>query len=258
MNSISTNLKKRIIPVILFSNFQVVKSREFKDYRTFGNLEQTISVFNHRNVDEIVVIDIEASKTKSGINLNVLKILSRNSIMPFSYGGGIQNIKDIEKCLKSGCDKVVINTQSLKNVKFVKEAAAVFGSQCIIISVDYKVLRKDKWEIYSHAGLQTKKIHLLKYLMELENLGAGELILTSVNHDGKMDGYDTSLFEKISKKITIPVIINGGCGIPKHMLDPLNCGASGVSAGSIFYFSQYSYQDIKDFLLKNKIQVRTS
>ena len=110
MTNLSTNLKKRVIPIILFSNYQVVKSREFKDYRVLGNLEQTINVFNHRNVDEIIIVDIEASKIKSKINLEVLKILSKNSLMPLSYGGGIQTIEDIQKCLELGCDKVVINS----------------------------------------------------------------------------------------------------------------------------------------------------
>jgi len=249
-------LKKRVIPVILFSDYQVVKSREFKDFRTFGSLEQTINVFNHRNVDEIIVVDIDASKKNLGINLEVLEILSRNSVMPFSYGGGIKNIEDIEKCLRLGCDKVIINSQILKNSNFIKKASATFGSQCIVASIDYNILKNNKWEIYSHAKLPTSKIEIIKYLIKLKNLGAGELILTSVGRDGRMKGYDISLIEKILKEIDIPIILNGGCGTPEHMLKPLNLGVSAVSAGSIFYFSEYSYRDIKEFLRNNNIKVR--
>lgn len=258
MTNLSTNLKKRVIPIILFSNYQVVKSREFKDYRVLGNLEQTINVFNHRNVDEIIIVDIEASKIKSKINLEVLGILSKNSLMPFSYGGGIQTIDDIQKCLELGCDKVVINSKCLKDIKFVYEAAKVFGNQCIIVSVDYKVLSKNKWGIFSHSGLDTNRLELRQYIKDLVNSGAGEIFLTSVKHEGKMEGYDATLVKKISGEINIPILLNGGCGIPQHMIEPFTSGADGLCAGSIFYFSQYSYKDIKDFLIKNKINVRPS
>ena len=258
MNDLVTGLKKRVIPIILFSNYQVVKSREFKDYRVFGNLEQTINVFNQRNIDEIIVLDVESSKIKSKVNLEILKILSRSSLMPFSYGGGIQTIEDIQKCLISGCDKVVINSKCLKDIKFVYEASKVFGSQCIVVSVDYKVLNKDKWKIFSHIGLNTDHIEPQQYIKDLVNSGAGEIILTSVNHEGKMKGYDESFAKIICDEINIPVLVNGGCGSPEHMIKPFTFGVDGVCAGSIFYFSQYSYKDIKDFLIKNKINVRPS
>ena len=132
-----TNLKKRIIPIILVKDYQVVKSRQFRDFRTFGNLEQTINVFNNRNVDEIIILDIDASKKQTKINLEILSILSKNNIMPLSFGGGINSIKDIELCLKHGCDKVVINSKSLQNINFIKEASSVFGKQCIVCSIDY-------------------------------------------------------------------------------------------------------------------------
>ncbi len=257
MKDLKTNLKKRVIPIILFSNYQVVKSKEFKDFRIFGNLEQTINVFNNRNVDEIIVLDIDASKKKTKINLDVLKILSRNTLMPFSYGGGIQTIDDIQQCLIYGCDKVIINTKCLQKIEFIKEASRSFGSQCIVASVDYKVTNENKYEIFSHAGSQINNLDINKYIKDLEKFGAGEIMLTSVNHEGKLKGYEKGLLEKVSREINIPILINGGCGIPEHMVEPLLLGADGVCAGSIFYFTQYAYKDIKNILQKNKIKVRS-
>ena len=151
--SFVSNLKKRVIPIILVKDYQVVKSRNFKDFRIFGNLEQTITVFNTRNVDEIVILDIDASKKKLKVNLEYLNILSKNNIMPLSYGG-INSIEDIELCLKHGCDKIVLNTKAIQNIEFVKKASDIFGSQCITCSIDYKV-KNNNLKIFSHSGLNT-------------------------------------------------------------------------------------------------------
>lgn len=256
MKELNTNLKKRVIPIILFSNYQVVKSKEFKDYRIFGNLEQTINVFNQRNVDELIVLDIDASKKKTKINLDILKILSKNTIMPFSYGGGIQTIGDIQQCLTFGCDKVVINSQFIENIQFVTEAARVFGSQCIVASIDYNILNENNYQIFSHSGLKTDNINVKKYINDLICLGAGEIIITSVNHEGKLKGYDNSLLQNICKEVNIPILINGGCGKPDDMIEPLLLGADGVCASSIFFYTQYAYRDIKNTLYENKIKVR--
>ena len=258
MSTANSNLKKRVIPLILLSNYQVVKSREFKDYRVFGNLEQTITVFNNRNVDEIIVLDIDASKYKSKINLELLEILSKNCLMPFSYGGGIQSSEDIKKCLLFGCEKVVINSKCINDISFISKMARIFGRQCLVVSVDYEIVEKNKWKVYSHAGLKTDKLDLKKYLLNLANEGAGELILTAVNKEGNMGGYDTTLYENICKEIDIPIILNGGCGNPKHIKKPFALGADGCGASSIFYYTQYSYKDIKDYLVENKISVRPS
>jgi len=256
MKALNTNLKKRVIPIILVSNHQVVKSKEFKDYRVFGNLAQTINVFNQRNVDEIIVLDIDAQKKKSKINLDILKILSRNTTMPFSYGGGIQTIDDIKQCLNFGCDKVVINSKFIQNIKFVSESAQTFGSQCIIASVDYNILNKNNFQIFSHSKLKTDNLNIKNYINDLNRLGVGEIIITSVNHEGNLKGYDHSLLQSILNEVDIPILINGGCGKPEDMIQPLLLGAEGVCASSIFFYTQYAYRDIKNILLRNKIKVR--
>ena len=257
MEKSNTNLKKRVIPIILVKDYQVVKSRQFKDYRTFGNLEQTINVFNNRNVDEIIILDIDASKKEKKINLEILKILSKNNIMPLSFGGGINSIKDIELCLKHGCDKVIINSSCLRKIDFIKEASKVFGKQCIVCSIDYKLNNNDL-KIYSHSGVNTEKLEIKTYINDLIDNGAGEIILTSVDNEGLMKGFDKDLHKILSEELEIPILINGGCGEPKDMLEILVKNQfDAVCASSIFFYTQFGYSDIKQFLLKSNINVRT-
>lgn len=253
--NIPTFLKKRIIPIILTSNYEVVKSLKFSDYRLFGNLEQTISLFNNRNVDEIIILDIDASKKKINLNTNILKILSRESIMPLTYGGGIQNLYDIENCLRHGCDKVSINSKFLTDKKFIKESVRVFGSQSIVASVDYKIVNNNFF-IYSHATGKLMDMNIFDHIKILEDSGAGEILLTSCNNDGLMAGYETTLLNTLEDKIRIPIILNGGCGSLDHALVALKTKASAIGMSSIFYFTQYSYSDIKKFLKKKNCNVR--
>ena len=251
-----TNLKKRVIPVILFLNYQIVKSRRFEDYRIFGNLEQTICVFNHRAVDEIVILDIGASKQGGGVDLEVLKILSRNSMLPIAYGGGIQTLNEIEKCLSAGCDKIVINSEGIRNPEFIHKASKVFGSQCIVTSVDYTGEAGENCKVFSHSGLNTGHLRVEDFIVQLAEMGAGEMLITNIGHDGTMKGYDKVILNKIASRINVPILINGGCGHPKHMAEVLNSGAEGCCAGSIFYYSEFGYRDIKNYLSSHGINIR--
>jgi len=250
-----TNLKKRIIPVILIKDYQVVKSRCYKDYRIFGNLEQTINVFNVRDVDEILILDIEPSKKNEHVNVDILKILSRNSLMPITYGGGIHALEDIQSCLKYGCDKVVINTQAILEPDFIKRAAKEFGSQCITVSIDYKIDSKE-FSLLSHAGANINGINLLDFIKKMEDFGAGELYITSVSSEGMMKGYELGLMKKIYEHVSVPIIINGGCGEPVHMQEAINNGAEGVCASSMFLYTEHGYKDVKSFLKINGIEIR--
>ncbi len=249
-----TKLAKRIIPLILFRDFQVVKSIEFSKFRVVGNFEQTIEVFNIRDVDEIIILDIEASSKKKEINLEVLKILSKNAGMPFSFGGGIKNLFDIEKSLKSGADKVIINNHAINNLSFIKEASIQFGSQCIVTAIDYKIKNKNFF-LYSHVKKEELKINIFDYIKRIEDSGSGEIFLSSVNNDGLMKGFELSLIDQIHNS-QIPIILSGGCGSPKHIEKALKSNISGVAAGSIFYYSQFSYDDIKKYLRENKLNIR--
>tara|TARA_B100000795_G_scaffold269956_1_gene261354 strand:+ start:1490 stop:2257 length:768 start_codon:yes stop_codon:yes gene_type:complete len=254
MDESNTNLKLRVIPVILVHNMQVVKSRGFSDYRVVGNLEQTIEVFNRRKVDEIIVFDIGASKDNLGVNLNILKLISRNTLMPLSYGGGIASLKDIEKCLSSGCDKVVINSQALRNIKLIKDAVDVFGSQAIVASVDFKLVGKE-YKIYNHAEHDICQTNFLDHIDNVFSAGVGELVLSSVDADGELTGYDLDILSFLPET-NVPLLINGGCGKPEHMKNAFRNKISGCCAGSIFYYSEYGYRDIKEYLISNSIRVR--
>ena len=246
-----TNLKKRIIPIILINNYQVVTSRNFSDYRVFGNLEQTIEIFNRRDVDEIIILNISSSKKKELLDLNILKMMSRNTLMPFSYGGGIKTLHDIEKCLNLGCDKVSLNNIILRDDKFLNEAVKEFGSQAITASLDY-VIDNNKPFLYDHTRSKKLNIDFDDFIKSVHDKNCGEILITCVNSDGYLKGYNLS----IRKIINCPIIINGGCGVPLNMLNAFEEGADACGAGSIFYYTKYAYKDLKDFLKKNQVKVR--
>jgi len=251
----NTNLKVRVIPTILIKGYQIVKSRKFEDYRIVGNLEQTIEVFNRRNVDEIIIYDIDASKKKSGVNLELLKLISRNSLMPLTYGGGITSIKEIENCLALGCDKVSLNSIALNNPGFVSKAVNIFGSQAIVGAIDYIVI-EGKERVYSHAKNEALNTTLEDFFYTLIDTRIGEIVLTSVDHDGTLSGYDLSVLDRIAASCSNPILVNGGCGHPNDMVQAFNNNAAGCCAGSIFYYTEYSYLDIKKHAYVNNINVR--
>ena len=249
-----SNITKRIIPIILFQEFQVVKTIKFSKLRVIGNFEQTIETFNIRDVDEIIILDIEASKKNYKINLDVLKSLSRNANMPFSFGGGVKTLNDVERILKNGADKVVINNQAIKNLKFIEEASRKFGKQCIVSAVDYKI-DGDKFLLYSHSQKKTLDNDIFEYLKILEDSGAGEILLSSVDNDGLMKGFEMELIKKIHKT-RIPIILSGGCGNPQHIKIAFENNVDAVAAGSVFYFSHFSYSDLKQYLFEHKQNIR--
>lgn len=250
-----TNLKKRIIPIILINNHQVVTSRNFSDYRVFGNLEQTIEIFNRRDVDEIIMLNISSSKKKELLDLNTLKTMSRNTLMPFSYGGGIKTLHDIERCLNLGCDKVSLNDIIRSDNKFLYEAVKEFGSQAIIASLDY-VIDNNKPFLYDHITSKKLDIDFDDFIKSVYDKNCGEILITCVNSDGYLKGYNLSILKKFRKIINCPIIVNGGCGVPLNMLNAFEEGADACGAGSIFYYTKYAYKDIKDFLKKKNIKIK--
>tara|TARA_B100000315_G_C14464185_1_gene535168 strand:+ start:201 stop:932 length:732 start_codon:yes stop_codon:yes gene_type:complete len=240
---------------MLVSNYQIVKSRNFSDYRVVGNFQQTIGVFNIRNVDEIIILDIDSSKKSSGINLEVLKFLSKYNIMPLSYGGGINTLEDISACLKLGCDKIVLNSKIIEDESFIKKASEEFGSQCIVASIDL-IKKKDEIKIFSHKNNKVIDKSIYSFLEKLQKDGAGEILINSYDNDGVMNGYDTDLINKIQNYVEIPLMVAGGCGNPKHIADVLKKDVDAACAGSIFFYTEYGYGEIKDHLIKEKINVR--
>ena len=217
----------------------------------------TVDTFNKRRVDELIIVDIGASKYENPeVNTFVLKILSRNCLMPVAYGGGISTLEDINCCLNEGCDKVVINSYILKNPDFLRDAIHCFGSQCIIVSVDYRMDNKGNPVIFSHSGFDDCKFGFFEYIDFINECQAGEIILTNVDKEGWMNGLDLEIIPWAREKLDIPILLHGGAGSPEHIYDGIQSGASAVCAGSIFAFSQYGYRDIKEFLKRKNIPVR--
>lgn len=227
----------RIIPVLLLQNGGLVKSVKFKDYRYIGDPINAVRIFNDSYADEIVILDIEASRKGTVIELQLVKEVGEEANMPFSVGGGITTINTIYELLKNGAEKVILNTVALKDPGFVKEASDNFGSSTISVCIDIKKSLLGKYGIYSHSDKKTLSIPYMDYIRKIEDAGAGEIIIQSVDNDGVMKGYDTRLYENISKEINVPVIALGGAGDVSD-LEKLWTGSSvnSFAAGSLFVY----------------------
>jgi len=247
-------LKKRVIPVLTFNGFALVKTRQFANPRMVGNPMQAARVYNNRNVDELIFIDILATKQNRKLNLGVVKQVINECFMPVTIGGGINSIKDINDLLQIGADKVVIKTVALHNPGFIKKAAEVFGSQCIVVSVD---VYKENNELKIYEGLHEHKRNAIDFIKEIEDLGAGELFINDVLNDGMMKGFNVNMFNDISVNTNLPIIACGGGGVPEHFPELLvNTNVTGLAASSIFNFTQYTPFDIKYSISKNGYPVR--
>ncbi|HEH4506796.1 TPA: imidazole glycerol phosphate synthase subunit HisF [Campylobacter coli] len=245
-------LKTRIIPCVLLKNSQLVKSIEFKNFRTIGHLTSTMRIYNARNVDELIILDIDASKSGE-IDFESIEDLAKECFMPLTIGGGIKSLEDIQKILNLGADKISINSKALEDPNFIAKAANRFGSQCIVCSIDVK-RKGDRICVYDKGNLLEK--NPLELALEYENQGAGELLLTSVDFEGKAQGYDLELLKIFQNKLKIPLIINGGLGKPSDAIEALNLGADALGGAYIFHFSQYTPKDIKEELAKKGFAVR--
>jgi len=246
-------LKVRIIPILTFNGFGLVKTKNFLNPRMVGNPVQAARVYNSRGVDELVFLDIFASEQKRKINLKMVGDVIKECYMPVAIGGGIETIEDINDLLKIGADKVVIKTKALTDIKFIKQAVAFFGSQCITIAVD--VIRKnDVYMIHNKIGLE---LTLDKFIEQMEGCDVGEYVLTSVDHDGMMNGFDIELIDQFTKVTNKPLIAVGGGGNLLHYSELFTrTKVEAVGSASIFHFTQYTPLDIKKELLTQGIPVR--
>lgn len=247
-------LKIRVIPILSFNGFALVKTKQFGNPRMVGNPTQVARVYNSRNVDELVFVDIFASKQKRKINLAVVKQVINECFMPVTIGGGINSIEDIHNLLKIGADKVVLKSIALQKPNFLKDAVKTFGSQCIVVSVD--VQRVDnEYKIYHND--EVKNLLAVDFIKEMEDLGAGELFINDVNNDGMMNGFDIELFNTLCKDVRIPIIASGGAGKPEHFSDLLeNVNVTGVAGASIFHYTQFTPFDIKYAINQINLPVR--
>ncbi len=247
-------LKHRVIPCVLLKDWQLVKSIQFGSFRTIGHPTSTVRIYNSRDVDELIVLDIDASLNNEPINTELITDMSDECFMPLTIGGGIKTIKDVYTVLGAGADKISINSEAIKNPSFIKEIATIFGSQCVVCSIDIKKV-DGEYRVYSKKDgiLDISPIELIK---EYEKQGAGEILLTSVDFEGMAKGYDIELIKVISKEIQIPIIINGGMGKPSDGVEALKNGADALASAYIFHFSQYTPNDIKEELKRYNFPVR--
>jgi len=250
-------LKTRIIPTLLFKGFGLVKGKGFDSWRRVGTALQSIRVYNLREVDELIFLDIAATPEKKTPDFRQIDELADNCFMPMTVGGGVTTIDDIRDLLAVGADKVAINTSALEIPELVRDGAREFGSQCIVVSIDVRKAANGKREVTSHCGKCATGRDPVEWAREVEALGAGEILLTSVERDGTMIGYDVDLLRDVSAAVNVPVIASGGCGNYGHMAEVLSSTrVSALAAASIFHFTAQTPREAKCYLAERGFQVR--
>ena len=250
-------LKTRIIPCLDVKNGKVVKGTKFKNLKYAGDPVKQAQIYDKQGADELCFLDITASSDKRNILFNVVKKTAQKCFMPLTVGGGVRSINDIRKLLLCGADKVSINTAAIRNPSLVKKSSNKFGNQCIVVAIDAKKIKKNKWEIYTHGGRKRTGIDAITWAKKMEKLGAGEILLTSMDKDGTKSGFDLELTKKISNNVNIPVIASGGVGNIKHLVDGIKIGkASAVLAASIFHYGKYTVRQVKNKMKQKGILVR--
>lgn len=251
-------LAKRIIPCLDVDKGRVVKGIKFKNLVDAGDPVETALAYEEQGADELVFLDITASYEDRNIMLDVVKAVAENVFMPFTVGGGIRNLEDIRKLLLAGADKVSINTSAVKNPDLIKESAKLFGSQCIVVAIDAK--RKEKgWEVYINGGRTPTGLDVIEWAKKVAELGAGEILLTSIDKDGTKSGYDIELTKTVSESIHVPVIASGGAGSVEHFYQVFTEGkADAALAASLFHFKEVSIPQLKEYLFSRGVPVRLS
>jgi cyclase len=250
-------LKVRIIPTLLYKDVELIKGTGFESWRRVGSAMQAIKVYNMREVDELVFLDITATQEGRHPDFELIDELADECFMPMTVGGGIRTVEDVRTLLKVGADKVAINTAAVENNELIKEVAKKFGSQCVVVSLDVKRHDNGKYEVFTHSGTYPTGIDPIMLAQKLADMGAGEVLLTSIERDGAMVGYDIELIRNVSKAISIPVIASGGAGEYEHMYQAITQGkASAVAAASIFHFTQKTPLEAKKYLSEHGIHVR--
>jgi len=230
-------MNKRIIPILLLKDGALVKGEKYKDFRYLGDPINAIKIFNDKEVDEIFFLDISANKTNRPISIELVEQLSEECYMPFGVGGGITNVEEVRQILRSGAEKVTINTSSITSKEIIKEISQEFGSQSLVVSVDVVKNWFGKKKLCYFNGSKTLSVDILSWVKEIESLGAGEIILNSVYNDGMMTGYDLDFIDSVSTSVNIPVIASCGAGKLEHIYDLFSqTNASAAACGSLFVF----------------------
>ncbi|MGI6450411.1 MAG: imidazole glycerol phosphate synthase subunit HisF [Desulfitobacteriia bacterium] len=250
-------LTKRIIPCLDVHEGRVVKGTNFINLRDAGDPVELAALYEREGADELVFLDISASVEGRETMVDVVRQTAAKVSIPFIIGGGLRTIEDIRRVLRAGADKVSLNTAAVQNPKLIAEAALAFGSQCIIVAIDARKAGQGRWEVYTHGGTTPVGKDVLEWACEVESLGAGEILLTSMDRDGTKNGYDNELNRIVSRAVSIPLIASGGAGTLEHLAEGILEGeADAVLAASIFHYREYSIREAKEYLRSKGIPVR--
>lgn len=249
-------LNKRIIPCLDVKDGRVVKGINFVELKDAGDPVTIAKAYDEHEADEIVFLDITASHEKRGILLAIVRQTAEQVFMPLTVGGGVSKLEDIRDLLNAGADKVSINTAAIKNPQLITDGAEMFGSQCIVVAIDAKKVGKG-WEVFTHGGRNSTGIDAVQWARKVESLGAGEILLTSMDADGTKDGYDLPLTDAVCKAVNIPVIASGGAGKLEDFLNVLTqTSADAALAASVFHYGEIPINKVKQFLKSKKVNVR--
>lgn len=248
---------KRIIPCLDVTDGRVVKGINFVELKDAGDPVEIAKQYNEQGADEITFLDITASSDNRGLIFDIIENVAKQIFIPLTVGGGVRSCDDIRNLLNAGADKVGINTSAINNPDLVAESSARFGSQAIVVAIDAKKV-DNHWEVFTHGGRNATGIDAIMWAEKMVSLGAGELLITSMDKDGTKTGFDNELNKFISEKVDVPIIASGGVGNLQHLVDGVKVGgADAVLAASIFHYGEYQIQEAKDYMAKNNIQIRS-
>jgi len=249
-------LKKRLIPVLLLKEGRMVKTKQFDSLREVGFPISAAKIYDAQGADELIFLDIMAAAEKRNTMIDIIEEVAEQCFMPFTAGGGVRSVEDIRTLLKAGADKVSINTAAVTDPSFIAKAAKIFGDQCIIVSIDAKK-QGSKYEVFTHGGKKATGLNPVEFAKISESNNAGEILITSIDKEGEMKGYDLELTKAVSDAVNIPVIANGGAGTLQDLVDGINKGnASAVAAASIFHFTDQSPIKARAYMKEAGLPVR--
>ena len=250
-------LTKRIIPCLDVTAGRVVKGVNFVELRDAGDPVEIARRYDEQGADELTFLDITASSDQRDIILHVIEAVAEEVFIPLTVGGGVRSVDDVRRLLNAGADKISVNTAALQNPQLVADASSRYGAQCIVVAIDAKRAADGRWEVYTHGGRKTTGRDAVEWAVEVERLGAGEILLTSMDRDGTRQGFDLELTRAVSDAVGIPVIASGGVGTLQHLADGVTLGrADAVLAASIFHFGEFTVREAKAFMAAQGIAVR--
>jgi cyclase len=250
-------LKTRLIPTLLLKNGRMVKTQGFDSLRDVGHPVKAAKVYDAQGVDELVFLDITASQENRATLYDVIHQVTEECFMPFTAGGGLRSVADIRRVLNAGADKVTLNTEAVRRPAFITEAAEAFGNQCIVISIDARQLRPKKYEVFINGGKEATGLSPVEWAKQAVELGAGEVMITAIERDGTMQGYDLALVSQVAQAVPAPVIASGGAGTPQHLVEAITqAGAHSVAAASMFHFTDISPIKARAYMQRAGLNVR--